>query len=311
MHIIVGDRRVRMVDVIGRRTADGKSVSLNFAKIELKDITQSVDGSPRRTVRSPILLARRPADLRVAVGIRAGGRCSGLFRLDGRNVPTPTAQARDPARGSLPDWNRHDGRTGAGRARGGFAVGDAFGVALIGASLLLTLYLSVFDEKLILFPPHAYTLDWYGQIPALFGAPIWTSLKLGIAATIGSLLLGVPAGIGLSRHRFRGRTLIGTLLLAPITVPGIALGLAVYIVLVALDTNLDTALTGSLTGLVFGARHDRHAVGGAVVPREPATHDRQAEEAAASLGPIRCRSSGGSRCRRCIPGSSPAGFLHL
>ncbi len=158
------------------------------------------------------------------------------------------------------------------------------GVALIGVPLLLTLYLSVFDEKLILFPPHAYTLDWYGQIPAPFGAPIWTSLKLGIAATIGSLLLGVPAGIGLSRHRFRGRTLIGTLLLAPITVPGIALGLAVYIVLVALDTNLDTALTGSLTGLVLA--HVMIATPWVVrlCLASLATHDRQAEEAAASLG---------------------------
>ena len=45
----------------------------------------------------------------------------------------------------------------------------------------------------------------------------------------------MPAGIGLSRHRFRGKTLISTLLLAPITVPGIALGLAIYIVLVFIE----------------------------------------------------------------------------
>jgi len=75
----------------------------------------------------------------------------------------------------------------------------ALGIALIGVPLALTLYLSVFDEKLILFPPHAYTLDWYPAIPATFGAPIWTSLQLGVAAVAGSLLLGVPAGIGLSR----------------------------------------------------------------------------------------------------------------
>ena len=41
----------------------------------------------------------------------------------------------------------------------------ALGVALIGVPLVLTLYLSVFDEKLILFPPHAYTLGWYPAIP--------------------------------------------------------------------------------------------------------------------------------------------------
>jgi putative spermidine/putrescine transport system permease protein len=158
------------------------------------------------------------------------------------------------------------------------------GVALIGVPLALTLYLSVFDEKLILFPPHAYTLDWYGQIPATFGASIWTSLRLGIAATAGSLLLGVPAGIGLSRHRFRGKTLISTLLLAPITVPGIALGLAVYIVLVFVDINAETSLTGSLAGLV--AAHVMITTPWVVrlCLASLATHDRAAEEAAASLG---------------------------
>src|SRR5271165_4968275 len=85
------------------------------------------------------------------------------------------------------------------------------GVALIGVPLLLTLYLSVFDEKLILFPPHAYTLDWYAAIAVNFGKPIWTSLRLGLAAVAGSLLLGVPAGIGLSRHHFTGRGAVSTL----------------------------------------------------------------------------------------------------
>ena len=160
----------------------------------------------------------------------------------------------------------------------------SLGVALIGVPLVLTLYLSVFDEKLILFPPHAYTLDWYSQIPATFGASIWTSLQLGITATAGSLLLGVPAGIGLSRHRFRGKTLISTLLLAPITVPGIALGLAVYIVLVFVDINAETSLTGSLTGLV--AAHVMITTPWVVrlCLASLATHDRAAEEAAASLG---------------------------
>jgi putative spermidine/putrescine transport system permease protein len=162
----------------------------------------------------------------------------------------------------------------------------ALGVALIGVPLLLTLYLSVFDEKLILFPPHAYTLDWYNQIPATFGAPIWTSLRLGVAATIGSLLLGVPAGIGLSRHRFRGKGAISTLLLAPITVPGIALGLAVYIVMVAVDTNAGSALTGSLAGLVLAHVMITTPWVVRLCLASLATHDRAAEEAAASLGAL-------------------------
>jgi len=160
----------------------------------------------------------------------------------------------------------------------------SIGVALIGVPLILTLYLSVFDEKLILFPPHAYTLAWYPAIPATFGAPIWTSLQLGIAAVAGSLALGVPAGIGLSRHQFRGKALVSTLLLAPLTVPGIALGLAVYIVLVDIDVQAGTSISGSLAGLV--AAHILITTPWVVrlCLASLATHDRAAEEAAASLG---------------------------
>ena len=160
----------------------------------------------------------------------------------------------------------------------------AGGVALIGVPLLLTLYLSVFDEKLILFPPHAYTLGWYPAIPAAFGAPIWTSLQLGVTAVAGSLLLGVPAGIGLSRHRFRGSGAISMLLLAPLTVPGIALGLAVYILLVSIDEQTGSGLTGSLAGLVLAHILITTPWVVRLCLASLATHDRTAEEAAASLG---------------------------
>src|SRR5580698_6505587 len=160
----------------------------------------------------------------------------------------------------------------------------SLGIALIGVPLLLTLYLSVFDEQLILFPPRAYTLNWYAAIPATFGAPIWISLKLGFTATAGSLLLGVPAGIGLSYHRFRGKTLVSTLLLAPITVPGIALGLAVYIVLVSIDVQAGTSISGSLAGLVVAHILITTPWVVRLCLASLATHDRATEEAAASLG---------------------------
>src|SRR5262249_13029045 len=105
----------------------------------------------------------------------------------------------------------------------------ASGVLLIIVPLLLTLYLSLFDEKLILFPPRGYTLGWYAAIVPNFGKAVVTSLEIGALAVAGSLLLGIPAGIGLARHRFRGRAAISTLLLAPLTVPGIALGLAIFV----------------------------------------------------------------------------------
>ena len=158
------------------------------------------------------------------------------------------------------------------------------GIILIAVPLILTLYLSVFDEKLILFPPRGYTLDWYPAILPNFGSAILTSLELGVASVIGSLLLGVPAGIGLARHRFRGRGVIATLLLAPLTVPGIALGLAIYVALVAVDEQLGSAVTGSMIGLVLAHIMITTPWVVRLCLASLTNHDRAAEEAAASLG---------------------------
>ena len=68
------------------------------------------------------------------------------------------------------------------------------GAILIVMPLLLTLYLSLFDEKLILFPPRSYTLEWYSAIVPNFGGTIVTSLKLGMLAVFGSLALASPPG---------------------------------------------------------------------------------------------------------------------
>jgi putative spermidine/putrescine transport system permease protein len=160
----------------------------------------------------------------------------------------------------------------------------ACGAALIIVPLLLTLYLSVFDEKLILFPPRGYTLAWYPAIVANFGKAAVTSLELGALSVVGSLAIGIPAGIGLARHRFRGRGAIATLLLAPLTVPGIALGLAIFVALVAIDEQLGSAVTGSMIGLVLAHVMITTPWVVRLCLASLTNHDRAAEEAAASLG---------------------------
>ena len=158
------------------------------------------------------------------------------------------------------------------------------GATLIIVPLLLTLYLSLFDEKLILFPPRGYTLSWYSAIGPNFGKAVVTSLQLGAFSVIGSLALGIPAGIGLARHRFRGRGAISTLLLAPLTVPGIALGLAIFVALVAIDERFGSAVTGSMIGLVLAHIMITTPWVVRLCLASLTNHDRAAEEAAASLG---------------------------
>jgi len=193
-------------------------------------------------------------------------------------MPSGLAQTAPP----LPE--QAPGRGVAWLERAGVGVLIWIGIALIGVPLLLTLYLSLFDEKLILFPPHAYTLSWYAAILPNFGGPILTSLELAAAAVCGSLVLGVPAGIGLARYRFRGRGFVSTLLLAPLTVPGIALGLAIYIMLVTIDEKAGTTFTSSLLGLVLAHILVTTPWMVRLCLAALTNHERSAEEAAASLG---------------------------
>jgi putative spermidine/putrescine transport system permease protein len=158
------------------------------------------------------------------------------------------------------------------------------GALVIMLPLALTVYLSVFDEALIAFPPRGYTLAWYAQIIPKFGAPLWTSISIAVISTAASLFVGIPAGIGLSRHRFIGRDAISTLLLSPLSVPGIALGLGIFVFAVWIEEASGIALSGSMSLLV--AAHVlitlpwvvRLCMAGLV------NHDQATEDAASSLG---------------------------
>lgn len=160
----------------------------------------------------------------------------------------------------------------------------AAGLALIFVPLVLTLYLSVFDETLITFPPRGYTLHWYARIIPEFGGPLQTSLVVALAAVAISLLIGVPAGIGLSRYSFRGRSLVSTLLLAPLTMPGIAIGLGIYVLAILFEERTQVAVSGSVWLMI--AAHVLIALPWVVrlCLASLANHNRSAEEAAASLG---------------------------
>lgn len=176
----------------------------------------------------------------------------------------------------------HAATEAAGRWLVRLLLAAAIGVVFV--PLVLTFYLSVFDETLIVFPPHAYTTRWYARILPEFGGALRTSLLVAMAAVVISLVLGVPAAIGLARRRFCGRGALSTLLLAPLTVPGIAIGLGIYVGAVLIEERTEWPLSGSVPLMV--AAHVLIATPwvvrlclAALANRDPA-----AEEAAASLG---------------------------
>jgi len=108
-------------------------------------------------------------------------------------------------------------------------------LATLGAILFLhipiavvLLYAFTTDEATFSFPPPGLTLDWF-QV-TLNRADVWDalglSLRVALAATLMSLVLGTLAAAAVYRSRFFGREAISFMLVLPIALPGIVSGIA-------------------------------------------------------------------------------------
>ena len=127
------------------------------------------------------------------------------------------------------------------------------GILLIFLPLVLTAYLSFFRDRLIVFPPSGYTLSWYAEVLPTFGGSILVSIEVALSSVGLAMLMGVPAAIGLARGSFPGRQFLDVLLLAPLTVPGISLGLAIYLLAVIAEVMSGLALANSVVVLGPGS----------------------------------------------------------
>ena len=119
-------------------------------------------------------------------------------------------------------------RPGAGRIALNIAVGLVFFFLMM--PLLIVFPISFSSAPYLQFPPPGFSWQWYERY---FGDPVWIdatilSLEVGVAATVLSLLLGVPLAFGLTRARFIGREALEKLTAAPIIVPTIIYSIAVY-----------------------------------------------------------------------------------
>jgi len=159
-------------------------------------------------------------------------------------------------------------------------------IGFVVLPLLIVLWVSVFANKIVGFPPAGYTLHWYShawaQLP--FREGFLTSIQVGLTATGIALLIGVPAALALARGCFPGRALISTILLSPMLVPGIVAGCAVYIYYIQIEITSNWQVAATLHGLV--AAHTLLAIPWVVrlVTTSLTLVDSDVEEAAMNLG---------------------------
>ncbi|WP_029004422.1 ABC transporter permease [Azorhizobium doebereinerae] len=152
--------------------------------------------------------------------------------------------------------------------------------------LVVIVWVSFFENRILSFPPTGYSLSWYVRAweQEAFRNGFLTSVETALCAVAISLALGVPASLALVRYRFPGRDAIQTLLLAPMIVPGIVGGAALFIAFIELEVLLDMDVSGTLGGLLIA--HGLIALPWTVrlVTAGLAGANRSCEEAAASLG---------------------------
>lgn len=159
----------------------------------------------------------------------------------------------------------------------------AFHVLFAGfmlAPLVIVVLVAFTDKGYIAMPFDGASWRWFREIlnqPAFIDA-FYRSVALAAGSATIAVVLGLPAGMAIAWHQFRGReTLIG-LLLSPLMVPHIVLGIAM------LRFLSQFGISGTMTGLVLA-----HAV--VILPfvlrlvvAAATGFDRSIAQAAESLG---------------------------
>jgi putative spermidine/putrescine transport system permease protein len=102
------------------------------------------------------------------------------------------------------------------------------------------------------WPLESLTTEWFPKAFENQGArdALFTSLKVGVAATAIALVLGTLASFAVARYRFFGRETISFLVVLPIALPGIVTGVALsntFTQVFGVDLSLFTVVVGHAT----------------------------------------------------------------
>lgn len=154
------------------------------------------------------------------------------------------------------------------------------------APLGVIMWASFFADRILSFPPSGYTLDYYARAWQLqdFSQGFATSIQVAACATLGSLVVGIPAALAIERLSVPWRGAVREVLLAPMYVPAIVAGAAVYLYYIQVEITTEFQLTATFLGLLIA-----HTLVGVpwtmrLVSASLVSNGGVAEEAAQSLG---------------------------
>ena len=171
-----------------------------------------------------------------------------------------------------------------GRAR--FAFGMlAFGYAFLYLPIALVIFYS-FNESRLVTVWSGFSLKWWHALfanEAMLQAA-WLSLRIALVSATSAALLGLAAGYALVRApRFPGRTLFGSLVVAPMVMPEVVMGISMLLLFVGSERLFGGPDRGFLT---IAIAHTTFSIAfvAIVVQARLSDFDRALEEAAMDLG---------------------------
>jgi len=171
-----------------------------------------------------------------------------------------------------------------GRARFAFTV-LGFGYAFLYLPLALVMVYS-FNESRLVTVWAGFSVKWWGALfanEAMLQAA-WLSIRIAFVSATAAAVIGLAAGYALARaRRFPGRSLFGSLVIAPMVMPEVVMGISMLLLFVGAERLLGGPERGFLT---IALAHTTFSIAfvAIVVQARLADFDRSLEEAAMDLG---------------------------
>jgi len=161
-----------------------------------------------------------------------------------------------------------------------------FGYAFLYAPIVLLIVYS-FNENRLVTVWSGFSTKWYGELlhnEALIDAAL-VSLQVAAASATLATVLGTIAGLALSRFgRFRGRTLFGGMISAPLVMPEVITGLSLLLLFVAMEQVIGWPDGRGMTTITIAHTTFTMAYVAVIVQSRLSGMDGSLEEAAMDLG---------------------------
>ncbi|ALG72503.1 spermidine/putrescine ABC transporter permease [Azospirillum thiophilum] len=161
-----------------------------------------------------------------------------------------------------------------------------FGYAFLYVPIALLIVYS-FNESRLVTVWSGFSTKWYGELihnDTLLDAALLSFRVAAVSATL-SVVLGTCAGLALTRFgRFRGRTLFGGMITAPLVMPEVITGLSLLLLFVAMEQWLGWPDGRGVTTITIAHTTFTMSYVAVVIQSRLAGMDGSLEEAAMDLG---------------------------